>query len=401
MLKVTAPSQVKPVLDYTFSVVFGEWLGLEYWVDYKDSDRIKISLDNHSRSIQLQANFLNELTRKEASAFDFSKHKVASLALNSIQLDLKEQPAFKNKNDIPVIFGSPNLKIDSDIKIDFDLLGTIFFMLSRFEEVVSSVRDKHDRFPVAASLAYKSGFIERPIVDEYVELLWTCMSQLWPKLKRKNRTPKTFVSCDVDTPFDPSVKTLPRLLRTCAGDLLKRKNFTEALKRIRRYHFNKISDFRFDHNYTFDWYMDVCEQNGLKAAFYFIPSSIELGNGDYSLKDQSIRELLIKIDERGHEIGVHGSYQTYQDGIKLKKQKSLLEETLLELGIEQKIKGNRQHYLRWDSSITPDLLDDAGFEYDTTGGYADHAGFRFGTCHEFSMWSWPKNKKLEIGRAHV
>ncbi|WP_197466416.1 hypothetical protein, partial [Oleiphilus sp. HI0080] len=267
MLTVTAPTQVKPFLDYTLSIVFDEWLGQEYRVEYKDCDRVIISLDNHSQSIQIQTNFIIELECNEISAFDFSDHQVECLFLKSLELGLEEQSGFKDKNDIPVMFGSPNLKIGSNIKIDFDLFGTIFFMLSRFEELVSPERDQHDRFPAKASLAYKYGFLERPIVDEYVELLWACMTKLWPELQRKERTPKIFVSCDADTPFDPTVKTLPRLLRTCAADLLKRKSVTEALKRIQRYHFNKKGDFRFDPNYTFDWYMDVCEQNGLKAAF--------------------------------------------------------------------------------------------------------------------------------------
>ena len=41
-------------------------------------------------------------------------------------------------------------------------------------------------------------------------------------------------------------------------------------------------------------------------------------------------------------------------------------------------------------------MDSAGFEYDTTGGYADRAGFRFGTSKEFSMWGWMSRKGLSL-----
>jgi len=41
-------------------------------------------------------------------------------------------------------------------------------MLTRYEEVVKSVKDEHERFPARASLAYREGFLMRPIVNEYL-----------------------------------------------------------------------------------------------------------------------------------------------------------------------------------------------------------------------------------------
>ena len=57
-------------------------------------------------------------------------------------------------------------------------------MLSRYEEYVDSSRDVHDRFPAKASLAYKEGFLDQPIINEYIELLFACMLCLWPNIKR-------------------------------------------------------------------------------------------------------------------------------------------------------------------------------------------------------------------------
>ena len=41
------------------------------------------------------------------------------------------------------------------------------------------------------------------------------------------------------------------------------------------------------------------------------------------------------------------------------------------------------HFLRWETPVTMHGLVRAGITYDTTLGYADHAGFRCGTCHEY------------------
>jgi hypothetical protein len=142
--------------------------------------------------------------------------------------------------------------------------------------------------------------------------------------------------------------------------------------------------------------MDICDKIGIKSTFYFIPENSEDGNGCYSLEDKKIQNLLSYINDRGHYIGVHGSYQTYNDKNKAKKQKDKLQFTLDKLKINQKIIGNRQHYLRWDSSITPSILDEAKFEYDTTGAYADRIGFRYGVCCDFSMFDMLNRKKLNI-----
>ena len=397
MLSISAPAHAKRYLEYTFFIVFTEWLGVAFQVKYQSTEYISLWFeDDESKVLNLNASFLNVMAVEGVSESALSHLSYSELDLASLNDDFGLFKSGGPELDLQVLFGRPNISVSSDISIEFDLFGTIFFMLSRFEELVFSARDEHGRFAASSSIAHKYGFLDRPIVDEYVELLWASISNLWPSLKRKRYKPQVFISCDVDTPFDPTVRNAYQLARTCFADIVKRKSLSEAIQRIQRYSHNLKGDYRFDSNYTFDWYMDVCERSGQKAAFYFIPTSLETNNGYYELRDSVIRDLLKKIDHRGHEIGVHGSYQTYRDGSKLIKQKQLLDSTLNEIGIKQKVKGNRQHYLRWDSSITPDLLDSAGFEYDTTGGYADHAGFRFGTSHEFSMWSWPQKKVLSL-----
>ena len=279
---------------------------------------------------------------------------------------------------------------------DLDIFAACFFMLTRWEEYVNKSRDKHDRFPAYKSLAYKQNFLDRPIVNEYLEELKKMLLEFDDSLNFKQHTEKTYISCDVDQPFDCTVESFSRLLKVGAGDILKRKSIKEFAKRVRRYVFNKFENYKYDTHYNFDWYMKTCEKAGLKATFYFIPTSIEKHNGCYELKDTKINSLLRYIDSRGHDIGGHGSYQTYQDKEKAKVQKNMLDNTLSSSGISQKVVGNRQHYLRWDSSLTPSVLEYAGFEYDTTGCYADRPGFRYGVCYEFSMFDFLNRKKLDI-----
>ena len=395
MLKIKIPNIYENKQNYILDILLKEFLGLNFEVETYEGDLIEIArssdFSNFSK-LTLDSSFFHQAKQDWLQPQSMPSLPLATWTPGDD--GIKANLVLPN---IPILYGSPGIVNNGNhIHFNLDIFGSAFFMLSRYEELIIKDHDNHDRFPSRASVAFKANFLNRPIVDEYVEILWACLSKLWPDLERKHYQPKTFITCDVDQPYDCTVETFSKLIKVCAGDLIKRRSLTEMLKRINRYVFNKLGIYKFDRNYTFDFYMDVCEQAGLKATFYFIPSSKEPTNGCYEIGDKKIVNLLQIINARGHEIGIHGSYQTYQDQEKILQQKILVEETLKKKGINQKIRGNRQHYLRWDSAVTPDYLDAAGFEYDTSGSYADRPGFRFGTSKEFSMWGWRSQTKLKL-----
>lgn len=302
--------------------------------------------------------------------------------------------------EVPVVFGHaiPVTRLEGQrLDLPIDILGSIFFVLSRYEELVISERDHHDRFPATASLAYQQHFLDRPIVDEYVEILWAAMKQVWPGLERKQRQGTVCVSCDVDQPFD-RVGTSPlRLARSIGGDLGKRRDASLALRRCANFVAHRRGDFRFDPYYTFEWYMDMCERAGRRATFFFIADhSGGAIDGTYDINEPRVVNLIRMISERGHEIGMHGSYNTYRDPAQIATERQRLLEACAAAGVNAPIEGNRQHYLRWDAAETPEHLDAAGFSYDTTGSFADAPGFRYGTSRTFPMWGWRTNEPLNL-----
>jgi hypothetical protein len=299
---------------------------------------------------------------------------------------------------LPILFGEPGIEIFTNhIRCNVDIFGSIFFMLSRYEELALPDRDVHDRFPAHSSLAYKAGFLYRPVVDEYVELLWGMMGQLWPQLGRKPRQGQVFVSCDVDHPFNCGTSNVSKLIRSLGADLLKRRDAMLAYRRARNVFARRRGDYRFDPIYTFDWYIDTCERYGCKATFFFIAGhSAEDIHRCYEVTEPRIQALIRKLSHRGHEVGLHGSYYTYQDSAQISRERQCMIAACEQAGVDASISGNRQHYLRWDTAQTPDHLDSAGFEYDTTGSFAETPGFRYGTSRTFNMWSWKRNAPLKI-----
>lgn len=382
-----------PELIYSLDILLIEFLGIDYQLKQHSLDLIEINRINSEGKITLDAIFFKKLKQKYLKVESLPELPLQQWAPNNdgIKVDLIY-------GQIPIIYGKPGLKKvqNNHLHLNLDIFGSAFFMLSRYEELINPHRDEHNRFPATESLAYKEQFLQRPIVDEYVEILWAALSSLWPELSRKKHLSRTNITCDVDQPFDCTTKNFKQTARTCFADVIKRKSPITALERINRYFFNKAGNYRFDPYYTFDWYMDICDKNELQVTFYFIPESTEENNGCYKINEKKIIALMREIAERGHHIGVHGSYYTYNDASKILRQKDFLQDTLNKENIAIQIKGNRQHYLRWDTCQTPEHLNNAGFHYDTSGGFPDQPGFKYGTSKEFCMWGSQKRRALKL-----
>lgn len=376
-------------LQWAASVLFGEMLGLE--LNFIEGEEAEAVLAGEGRKLVMASRFPDLDADRSSWASQMPPPEPS-------RWDAAEFPEADTEGPLPVLFGSPSVRLsEHEIRCEVDVLGTAFFMLSRFEEIVLPDRDRHGRFPAEASLACRGDFLHRPILDEYAELLWAMMTRLWPRLSRIKREGQIRISCDVDYPFDGAGTNPRALIRSLAADVLKRRNPPLAIRRTRNFVTHRYGDLRFDPNYTFDRYMRVCEQNGLAAAFYFIADhSAGAIDGSYRLEEPRVLRLLGEIAARGHEIGMHGSYNTFRDGVQIRKERERLAAACEASGADGRLPGNRQHFLRWDAGETPDHLENAGFEYDTTGSFADRPGFRYGTSYPFVMWSWRAKAPLAL-----
>jgi len=271
--------------------------------------------------------------------------------------------------------------------IHYDIPGLTYWMLARVEEIGRTDLDNHERFPATSSHAYKQGYLERPVVDEWLHVLGQVIQRQWPGLELKRHEFQIRVSHDVDQPSLYAFKPWKNIARMMAGHILKRgdpKAFITApyVKIATR---NRLIEA--DPYNTFDWLMDVSEANGLKSAFYFICGRTHPGiDADYEIEHPVMRDLLRRIHKRGHEIGLHPSYNTYRNPTALKCESDRLKRVCADEGFEQDYWGGRMHYLRWVQPTTMRAWDNAGMNYDSTLVYADRAGFRCGTCFEYPMF---------------
>ncbi len=391
MLKITLPQHSKPEAKYITNIIFGEFLGVEYNIVEGKAD--KFLIEDGGRKIIVNAPFFNFLANgdekplidKECKSWDSEQVAWDITLIDSL---------------VPVLFGEPNIEQkDKEINIDIDIFGAAFFMLSRYEETHTSKLDKHNRFPVEQAMAYKNGFLLRPIIDEYVEILWSAMQQLWPQIKRKKRQYEIVPTHDVDTPYLANTLSASHLIRRAGGDIFYRKNPLLAAKTVASFIQYKLSGNipSYDVYNIYDWFMDLSEQGGVKSRFYFM-TDLEPDNfygGRYDIENAHVMALMKKIADHGHEIGIHPTAESYnKEGI-IAAQAKRLRQAMANNNIKQDYLGGRQHYLRWQTDKTPSLWAEAELDYDSTLSHAEHVGFRCGTCHSFALWDFKEQKELK------
>lgn len=126
-----------------------------------------------------------------------------------------------------------------------------------------------------------------------------------------------------------------------------------------------------------------------KSSFYCITAEMDPVRFRYNIED--MESQLGEVSDKGWEIGLHGGYYSYNNLEEIKKEKSRLENVL-----GKKVLGFRNHYLRFKTPESWELLAEAGFKYDSTFGYYDRAGFRNGMCHPFIPYNLNTGKEINI-----
>jgi hypothetical protein len=133
----------------------------------------------------------------------------------------------------------------------------------------------------------------------------------------------------------------------------------------------------------FDRYFKL--EDGRKSTFFLIPFKNRAGRrvvarnakrraARYDITDiqESVRQAL----ENGNEIGLHGIDAWHSETMARQEAARIAQATgKTEIGI-------RVHWLCFDNR-TPEILDKAGFDYDSTFGFNEVIGYRAGRCQVF------------------
>lgn len=395
MFRIVVPREYSYELEYICFVIFKTFLGLEYEIEY--NKKSKFALIYASNGTICMA---NELFSYESSKW-LTEQSLPIFPLE--ELSAESDGMYLGKENLPVIYGrrcSNGLYVErsgNNLNIGIDIFGSIFFMLTRYEEVVLKDRDGLDRFPVESSLAYKAGFLDRPIVNEYVDLLWQALKVISPGIVRKEYLYKVVPTHDIDKPFGMVYDSPLQLIRHFAGDIIGRHSIRTAIKRagtVGRMLFSRKGYIE-EKLSTYEFIFKQSQLHNLQDMFFFMNSKVSWYDGNYTVDEPEVLALIKRIVSEGHTVGLHPSFVSYNNGTEILDEAAYMNRVFADAGILA-LNGARQHYLRWKNPDTWQYYEDAGIKVDSTLTFAGCAGFRAGVCYPYPVYNLITRKKLNL-----
>jgi peptidoglycan/xylan/chitin deacetylase (PgdA/CDA1 family) len=115
------------------------------------------------------------------------------------------------------------------------------------------------------------------------------------------------------------------------------------------------------------------------------------GDITYLPESPAARAIVRSILDAGHEVGLHGSFETYDHGDRFVAQRRRLEQIT-----GTPVLGVRQHYLRMRPGTTQREMGEAELRYDSTYGFADRNGFRLGLADVVETFDVQSSTRLAI-----
>ena len=374
MLRIVCPDNFQIEREYILGVIFRQFLGIDYIVEFYNTDKWLIYYES-SLIVVLNDGFFSQ----------FYKGSNKWLSKKSLPAVISHFVTTEEGDNIPVIFGVPEIsQFKTHVEIGVDIFGTSFFLLTLYEEAVNTeLVDKHIRFRGSNSFLKKNNIHQRPIVNEYVEYLWRYIKHHIPRLTKKTHSYKVNITHDVDRPklWRKGIKSLVEEVVWS----IKKGNFREAIDMGFRYLQNNDP---FD---TFSYLMDKSEKLGLKSTFNFMSGGDSKFDNRYKINDPYILKIMEEIKLRGHLIGFHPSYNSYNNFNQWQDEYYALADSC-----KTEVSFSRQHYLRFDPLNTISNWNRSKIKTDSTLGFHDITGFRCGTCYEYNLYDLGKREQTNI-----
>ena len=270
--------------------------------------------------------------------------------------------------------------------LPFDIFAASFYLLSRYEEYLPHQKDKYGRYAHENSLAFKENFLDKPLVNIWMQQFKEKLKQKFPSFTIDYSPPDSYrvtflPTYDIDEAYSYKHKEWWRSAGAALKDLLNGKWKKFAL---RRKVLNNQDPDPFD---SFYWIDNLHRPHTFKPRYFFLVPE-KTGKYDRNiLPEETALQILIKHHADKYNIGVHPSWQSGDEPSLIKKEINSIENIT-----KIKITSSRQHFIRFTLPQTFRQLIEAGIKDDFSMGYGSINGFRASVASPFYWYDLEKEE---------
>lgn len=265
------------------------------------------------------------------------------------------------------VYGQGNL-------LPFDVFAASFFLVSRYEEYLSQVRDQYGRFRAESTWMFENDMLQKPLVDIWTLALGSRLQAVYPDLPIKKRKFTFIPTYDVDAAWAYKSKGVYRTL----GGFIKDLSSGDR-ERIRERH-QVLSGKRKDPFDSFEFQFELQKEFKLKPIYFILCGEYDTNDKNISIRKAAFRSLIKTLGDHA-DVGIHPSFSSYLDIDKLRKEINSLSEVL-----HRPLTKSRQHFLRMNLPRSYQKLIELDISDDYTMGFASQAGFRAGIADTFRFY---------------
>lgn len=268
--------------------------------------------------------------------------------------------------------------------LGYDIFAMVFYFATRYEEYLNTDTDEHQRFKAENSIAFKYNCLQIPFLNIAINQFSEKLKQQFPSLNFEKRKFNFLSTIDIDNAFAYANKGLKRNLGGLVKDIFSLK-FSEIAKRIES-NFNSDKD---PYN-TFNFINNLSKDTQTTLHYFALIGDYSAYDKNPNYKNTEFRKLLNSLSNE-HSIGLHPSYESFNQPEKIGKEKKRLEDI-----IERKVTSARCHFLRVKFPQTYRTYIEQGITDDYTMIFASQSGFRTGLCVPYKWFDLEKNEQTRL-----
>lgn len=281
------------------------------------------------------------------------------------------------QGEIPFFFKTADIGANK-----FDIFASSFYMLSRYEEYLPYSADAHGRFAAEEALAFKTNFLEKPVVHFWAKLLRDDIRDSHPDFLFPTRIYTQINTIDIDIAYaykgKPFARRFGGLLRSIMqfgiGDIYNRIVYVLRGK---------------DPYDTYALLRRIQKKSNAENIYFFQVGNQGVHDKNLSLND-IMTKLILKVSKYA-SIGIHPSYNSNNHIDILRDERYDLSKIL-----DKPITKSRQHYLKMSLPKTYENLISVGITSDYTMGFPDKIGFRAGIALAYPFFNLQTNQQRPL-----